>query len=391
MYSRSERVINFVTSDNPNIGPTSYQKTEEFENSKTQGFAPFSSLQPRITLFNESGVNNPSPNEYNTAPIPINKTGRIVPFGRSCRFKNPKNISPGPATYNIRQKIGNEIEKSGPKIGHLAMNSNMGYGYTPKIDYIPISEMIKDNEENNTTKMKNFNFKEKTLNSTIDLDEDSDDGNMIIKNNISTKNNPSKKNELKKENIEKCNLVWKRKFVTPSIPYKNLTYGFIENKDGDIEPRKPPPTDETLGPAYYDIKNTTIQSNNVYRGGYTFGNGVKEREAFKINKDIPGPGKYNLTKNIESYGIKKRNKASALMKYAPNVRFSEAIYKQEIKRNIPGPGAYKVEVASSKTSSKKRTYFSLVEKKIDSVQLNHLVMYRKIQEIIVHRDRVHTM
>ena len=106
----------------------------------------------------------------------------------------------------------------------------MGYGYTPKIDYIPISEMIKDNEENNTTKMKNFNFKEKTLNSTIDLDEDSDDGNMIIKNNISTKNNPSKKNELKKENIEKCNLVWKRKFVTPSIPYKNLTYGFIENK-----------------------------------------------------------------------------------------------------------------------------------------------------------------
>jgi len=145
MYTRSERVINFAKSNNPNIGPGSYQKSEEYENTKTQGYAPFSSLQPRLSIFTD-GANNPSPNEYNTAPIPLDRTGRVVPFSRSNRFSYPKFASPGPASYNIRQKIGREIEKLGPKIGHLAMN-NVGYGYTPKIDYVAISDMVKDNEK----------------------------------------------------------------------------------------------------------------------------------------------------------------------------------------------------------------------------------------------------
>eukprot|EP00833_Pecoramyces_ruminatium_P017810 jgi/Orpsp1_1/1191842/evm.model.d7180000088897.1 len=363
MYTRSERVINFVKNDNPNIGPGTYQKIEEYDKTKLQKEekqrnAPFSSRQPRISLFNEIAENNPSPNEYNTAPIPIDQTGRVVPFGRSNRFTNPKYTSPGPATYNIRQKIGNEIEKLGPKIGRLAMNANLGYGYTPSIDYIPVSDMVKDNEENNSTKSKKINFKNNTINSMMDLDDDSDDGNIIIKNNYSTNDNKqNNKKPLKNDNIERCNLVWKRKFVTPSIPYKNLTYGFIENKDGEIVPRKPPKNDDTIGPAYYNITNNSVQSNNVYRGGFTFGNGVKEREVFKIIKGVPGPGKYNLTKNIESYGIKKKNKVTALMKYAPNTRFSEAIYKQEIKKNIPGPGAYKVDVAPSNITSKRKDLF----------------------------------
>ncbi|ORX77929.1 hypothetical protein BCR32DRAFT_295311 [Anaeromyces robustus] len=355
MYTRSERIINFAKNNNPNIGPGTYQKTEEYENAKTQGFAPFSSLQPRLSLFSDS-ANNPSPNEYNTAPIPLDRAGRVVPFGRSSRFTNPKNISPGPATYNIRQKIGSEIEKLGPKLGKLTMNTNVGYGYTPEIDYKPISDMVKDNEENNTTKTKKPDCEDKPINSTMELDEDEEESNIIIKNQNPLSNNLYKKKKVKEENIDRCNLIWKRKFVTPSIPYKNLTYGFIENKDGEIEPRKPPENDETLGPAYYNITNNSVQSNNVYRGGFTFGNGLKEREAFHVNKDVPGPGKYNITKDIELF--KKKNNASALMKYAPCVRFSEAVYKQEIKKNIPGPGAYKTNIVpSSKTASKRKELF----------------------------------
>jgi len=349
MYTRSERVINFAKNNNPNIGPGTYQKTEEYENTKTQGYAPFSSLQPRLTLFNEAG-SNPSPNEYNTAPIPLDRAGRVVPFGRSNRFSYPKYVSPGPATYNVRQKIGSEIEKIGPKIGRLAMN-NVGYGYTPRIDYVALSDMVKDNEENNETKKKNINFVKKGINSMMDLDEDVDkDKNIIVQAFYKPNGNNSKKND----NIERCNLIWKRKFVTPSIPYKNMTYGFIENQDGDIVPRKPPQNDDTIGPAYYNITNNSVQSNNVYRGGFTFGNSIKEREAFKVNKDIPGPGKYNITNNIEP---KKRNNATNLMKYAPNTRFSEAITNEEIKKNIPGPGAYKTDITSKPKTSKKKELF----------------------------------
>lgn len=72
-------------------------------------------------------------------------------------------------------------------------------------------------------------------------------------------------------------------------------------------------------------------SNNVYRGGFTFGNGLKEREVFKINKEVPGPGKYNVTKNLDS---RKKNRATNLMKYAPCTRFSEAVTNEEIKKVI---------------------------------------------------------
>jgi len=363
MYTRSERLINFVKNDNPDIGPSTYQKIEEYDKTKCQieerqRNAPFSSRQPRLSLFNEI-QENPSPNEYNTSPIPINQIGRVVPFSRSNRFSNPKYSSPGPATYNVRQKIGYEVEKSGPKIGRLAMNSNMGYGYTPKIDYIPEPELFKDNKENNSALQKKIDSNENANNANVavGIDEDSDDGNMVIKNYYNLNDNEQAKKKGNNDNIERCNLVWKRKFVTPSIPYKNLTYGFVENQDGEIVPRKPPENDNTIGPAYYNVTDNSVQSNNVYRGGFTFGNGIKEREVFKVIKGVPGPGKYNLTKNIESYGIKKKNKATALMKFAPNTRFSEAIVKQEIKKNIPGPGAYKVDVAPSNITSKKKDLF----------------------------------
>jgi len=107
------------------------------------------------------------------------------------------------------------------------MNANSGYGYTPTIDYVSVSEMVKDNEKNNQTKSKDINFANKSINSTMNLDEE-DENSIIIKNNspIKTKKNKNSNND----NIERCNIIWKRKFVTPSIPYKNLTYGFVENK-----------------------------------------------------------------------------------------------------------------------------------------------------------------
>jgi len=104
--------------------------------------------------------------------------------------------------------------------------NNVGYGYTPKIDYVTLSDMIKDNEENNETKKKNINFAKKGINSMMDLDEDEEkDKNIIVQAFYKPHGNNSKKND-----IERCNLIWKRKFVTPSIPYKNMTYGFIENQ-----------------------------------------------------------------------------------------------------------------------------------------------------------------
>jgi hypothetical protein len=224
----------------------------------------------------------------------------------------------------------------------------------PTIDSISVPNII--NDENDISKGKE-NICNRYINSIIDSEEESDDGIMMIKNKAKKSNNKSKEKKVKNNNLEKHNLVWKKKFITPSIPYKSFTYGFVENEDGDIVPRKPPPNDDTIGPAYYNIKNNVTQSNNVYRGGFSFGNGVKERETFKINKDIPGPGQYNLIQNIDSYGIKKGNKVTALMKYAPNIRFSEAIYKQEIKKNLPGPGTYKVDVSLSNSSSKKKDLF----------------------------------
>ncbi|ORX45947.1 hypothetical protein BCR36DRAFT_414260 [Piromyces finnis] len=347
MYSRSERNINFAKNSNPNIGPGTYQNTDDYEKPKNKGYASFNSLQPRISIFMEaSSITNPSPNEYNTAPVPIDKAGRVVPFGRTNRFSYPKYVSPGPASYNIRQKIGNEkkelyIEKIGPKIGRLTMNSNVGYGYTPKIDYISVSEMVKDNNENNQTKAKNLNFTKNLINSTMDLDEE-DDSCIIIKNNSSTKNkqNKNKQNNGNNNNVEKCNIIWKRKFVTPSIPYKNLTYGFVENQDGEIVPRKPPSHDDSIGPAFYNISsNNKVVSNNVYRGGFTFGNGLKEREVFK---NIPGPGFYKTDVVTNS---KKKN---TFLFGGKSDRFSTINTLCNVQKNLrdncaPGPGTYNIE------------------------------------------------
>ncbi|KAI8852126.1 hypothetical protein BC829DRAFT_440870 [Chytridium lagenaria] len=142
---------------------------------------------------------------------------------------------------------------------------------------------------------------------------------------------------------KKPTIVWRRKFIPPSIPVGHSAFGYQENEDGELIPRKPPKRKEDPGPAY-NFNTSFVERAKLERHGYTFGKDEKGLK-FKI-QDSPGPCLYNAEASIKYlHGNYEIGTGPALMTLAPCTRLTDAIVAEEKKKGVPGPGAYDVKLS----------------------------------------------
>jgi hypothetical protein len=66
MYSRSDRKFQTPNKDhlNPNLGPGCYTLDQKQELVRPSAYAPFSSLAPRVSFFEELVKSGPAPGSY---------------------------------------------------------------------------------------------------------------------------------------------------------------------------------------------------------------------------------------------------------------------------------------------------------------------------------------
>ncbi|XP_051021680.1 sperm-tail PG-rich repeat-containing protein 2 [Acomys russatus] len=126
----------------------------------------------------------------------------------------------------------------------------------------------------------------------------------------------------------------------PSIPSSGKSHGYHLNDDDSIVRRTPPPSDNTIGPAYYKPQFDYSKATLKYKGVH-FGNATGRQELLKYSG--PGPGQYDIiqkkTVYYENINIKKEQQQSGCT-FVP--RLYEEIILQEEKKGVPGPGKYEI-------------------------------------------------
>ncbi|NP_941061.1 sperm-tail PG-rich repeat-containing protein 2 [Mus musculus] len=131
-----------------------------------------------------------------------------------------------------------------------------------------------------------------------------------------------------------------RNIDIPSIPSSGKSHGYHLNDDDTIMRRTPPPSDNTIGPAYYNPQFDYPKASLKYKG-VNFGNATGRQEFLKYSG--PGPGQYDIIQkrklHCENINIK-REQEHNYYTYVP--RLYEAIILQEEKKGVPGPGKYNI-------------------------------------------------
>ncbi|KAJ3296050.1 Sperm-tail PG-rich repeat-containing protein 2 [Rhizoclosmatium sp. JEL0117] len=349
MYSRAAR--KFLTPDpdhaNPNLGPGCYTADEAtLIAGKTlgeNGYAPFASLAPRVSYFDETVIHGPSPGAYDPPlqPFLVHNPDKASLFGKSraIRFKNIVSFTPSPNTYTLPSSLK---KKKGALLGgddsHYKKPMDHGkLGDT--ITYQAISNgtaaAAADNGASapgDATESTNFLSQESSpLEGTTKLDtlHSSPTPKKATKIIIPKKQPPP--------SAKKPAIVWRRKYVPPSIPVGHSAFGYQETPTGELIPRSPPKKSLDPGPAYNFI--TSFVEKNKHEGnGYRFareGKGLK----FKITES-PGPGVYDVSGAERLMRVREFGSGPAVMTLAPCVRLTDEIVTDALKKAVPGPGAY---------------------------------------------------
>ncbi len=340
MYSRAERQFLIPDADhaNPILGPGTYNPEIWGKTSKKPGYcffsdipiryAPFSSLSPRASTFDAFIKYTPAPGSYEAPSLPFHRGDRSSFFGRSkaIRFDSKIGDTPGPGSYVLPSSLklrSNPVPTAASKLT----------GYSNFLTQQPA--LVTENQ------VDDLNIKDIQANSVGAYLDEFGSADNDAKRTGSNNNNADPKNILlvarqaqglhssggaAKNKIMKGNsITWKRKHVPPSIPIGKSTFGYTEDDDGELIPRKPPVAPLYSEPSY--LISFAQESKHSNRG-YRFGKG-QGRLTFKPHPG-PGPNVYDI-ESPDQY-LKQSTRGAAAMALAPCKRVTDEIVSDAVKK-----------------------------------------------------------
>ncbi|KAJ3303471.1 Sperm-tail PG-rich repeat-containing protein 2 [Kappamyces sp. JEL0829] len=341
MYSRSERKFLNPEKDqaNPNLGPGCYTRDETVllagKVYGSNGYAPFSSLAPRISVFEQQVTKGPPPGNYDLSfGLDLtHKTEGGSLFGRSKtqRFKNSATSAPGPGAYVIPSSLhkAKEAQRRDAK-------RPIGFGLNQK----PVAEEISSvarmgDAESLYEASLDHNSAPAAAEQEYMAGAETGVSSVIPVSLVPQPHGETDASARSKKTIK--TLVWRRKHVPPSIPKGSNIYGYQENNEGEMEPRKPPKFKPEEAPSFLF---SFAELNRYKRRGQAFAKG-RERLTFKESTN-PGPNNYDPQIGEKFLRGKSSWNNPALMTLAPCKRITDDIITSSAKAGIPGPGSYDI-------------------------------------------------
>jgi hypothetical protein len=308
MYSRSERKFLQPDKDkaNPNLGPGYYARDETMVvNKKSVNYAPFSSLTPRVSHFEQQIAFGPPPGSYDVN-LSINSEHAAL-FGRSrtVRFSKNNSAAPAPGTYAIPSTIQIKKKSTAERkctAGGLNHKPYVLENSAEEIQSLYIPDTKDEEQVEECDKGLNANGQ------SVDLEIPS---------------------SLANHSKAKHKLTWRRKHLPPSIPTGKYVYGYEENEDGELVPKKPHKQLIVEEPSH--LFSFTEKAKYENRGhGFP-----KSRQGltFKTTEN-PAPGQYEPKQSDKSI------QNPALVALSPCKRLTDEIINTAIKQSVPGPGKF---------------------------------------------------
>ncbi|KAJ3163518.1 Sperm-tail PG-rich repeat-containing protein 2 [Geranomyces michiganensis] len=360
---------------NPRLGPGCYTADEPALISGKlfgdEGYAPFASLTPRQSYFDQTISRGPAPGAYpveNLRPA-LHSPHKAPEFGMSrvARFGKLTNQNPGPGTYRVpdalaprknkaRAKAEQQLELGSrthpltrqPLRGTTAEDGEEGVGGGGGGGVLTVEAAARAAVA--------VGGMQKVSRRSSDPGKSSVHGHGMAKGNKPAPYSNSAGAHSK--------IVWRRKHGAPSIPPTRTAFGFQENADGDLVPRKPPKRLADPAPAYNSITSFAERAKHEHRGP-TFMHGEASPDGSRLyfrTLDTPAPGVYENYKVQNYYTKHGTGNEAAIMTLAPCVRLTDEILKDSKKKNVPGPGAYNIKapIAEDLARPRNRMLFSTI-------------------------------
>lgn len=136
-----------------------------------------------------------------------------------------------------------------------------------------------------------------------------------------------------------------RQLDAPSIPSPGQAFGYEETPAGVLQKQRPPPKDESLGPAFYHNPTPAPELATRKYKGVHFGKMTSSRSASYLlansNQATPGPGNYDphdkaTDERVMYAGLEEKKHDVTLPRY------HQIIQKDSERDNFPGPGRYEL-------------------------------------------------
>ncbi|KAJ3260086.1 Sperm-tail PG-rich repeat-containing protein 2 [Boothiomyces macroporosus] len=303
----------------------------------------------------------PPPGNYNVSlgiDLTHKKEGGII-FGRSKtqRFKKDTNDSPGPGAYLISSEAKSRKQEQ--------------HARKQKKNMLQLALSQKPVVHRNNSQLK------VNIGSLQNLEEEEEEEIDSVKPERALESGPTgrsmaimsrdgKKLTSEKVRFTRTNsLSWRRKYVPPSIPKGNTVYGYQENQEGELEPRKPPKMRKEEAPAY--LFSFAEKSKHEHRG-YGFSK-QRERLSFAIF-DNPAPNYYDPELGEKYLAPKTKCLNPAVMTLAPSTRITDEIISNCLKKGIPGPGSYDIKAPLAEKLKEPRNRFRLGAKSNTNPYIN---------------------
>ncbi|KAI8922004.1 hypothetical protein DFJ77DRAFT_444919 [Powellomyces hirtus] len=344
MYSRSQRKFMAPDADhaNPRLGPGCYTQDEPALISGKlfgdEGYAPFSSLTPRHSYFDDTITRGPAPGAYPIEHLrpALHNPHKAPEFGMSKvpRFGRSHNHNPGPGTYrnaDFTTKIKSPRHKKETEF-KLELSSR-----THPLTRQPVQG--KEEEEGGGKEVPKEKEREVVR-------RKSDPARPTVHGHVIPGGKAKSERTYSAGGGGKSKIVWRRKHGAPSIPPTRMAFGFQENADGDLVPRKPPKITPDTAPAYNALTSFAEASKRDHRGvSFSHPSEYADQDGrlHFTTLDTPAPGVYE-TYSVQNYYATKSmtGNEAAIMTLSPCVRLTDEILNVEKKKNVPGPGAYNI-------------------------------------------------